>query len=211
MIRRISVLLFLSIALFSCKEDPKKVAEAQEAIVMEENMKKAAAELEVKKAEAKVQVNSVMSKLMQTPDVSAFTSALVTAGLTDTLLKNEGPYTVFAPVTPAFETLKNEELSILTTSDRREELVELLQSHIVSGKLDSVSLVKNIREGNGTYAMKTLSGETLTASKSGMDIVIKDAQGVQAVVGKSDITGSNGVVHVLDKVLAFKKAANTLK
>lgn len=211
MMRRISILLFLSIALYSCKEDPKKVAEAQEAIIMEENKKKAEAEFEVKKAEAKVQLNSVMSKLMQTPDVAAFTSALVTAELTDTLLKGEGPYTVFAPISSAFDLLKNEESSILTTADRRSELVALLQSHIVSGKMDSVALVKNIREGNGSFAMKTLSGETLTALKSGMDIVIKDSQGVRAVVGKSDITGSNGVIHVLDKVLAVKKVENTPK
>ena len=70
---------------------------------------------------------------------------------------------------------------------------------MVEGDIASSALLQKGKGGSNT--LKTLGGKTLTVVKSGMDIMIEDENGNKALVGKSDINGSNGVVHVLDKVL----------
>jgi uncharacterized surface protein with fasciclin (FAS1) repeats len=151
------------------------------------------------------QANSVLSKLMITPETKTFTSSLISVALSDMLLKEEGPYTIFAPSEDAFEAMDSESKAILTDVTERTFLERTLRSHIVEGQIDSIALTKNIRSGNGSYQITTLSGDILIATKKGMDIVLKDKNGVKAVIVKSDIIGTNGVVHVLDNVLSLEK------
>jgi uncharacterized surface protein with fasciclin (FAS1) repeats len=63
-------------------------------------------------------------------------------------------------------------------------------------------LVQNINDGNGSYSIQTLSGTILTASQEGKEIVLTDPNGQKAIIGKSDINGSNGILHALNAVLA---------
>ena len=67
--------------------------------------------------------------------------------------------------------------------------------------MDAASLVQQIQSGGGKAMLKTASGGTLTAMMRGKDVVITDAKGNGAVVTTADVYQSNGVIHVVDKVL----------
>jgi uncharacterized surface protein with fasciclin (FAS1) repeats len=150
----------------------------------------------------KNQINSIMTKAMVTTELKTFVSMIVTTGLADKLAKEDGPFTIFAPSNDAFKNLDAKKMEALLNTANKEQLTALVKSHIFKGSLDSVNLVQKIKDGNGNYKIVTLSGATYTASKEDADIVITDKNGNKAIVGKSDISGSNGVLHVLDNVLS---------
>ena len=190
----------------SCKNDTKKTEVVS---VLSPAELEALEQEKIQKEEAKKvridQANSVLSKLMITPETKTFTSSVITVALSDMLLKEKGPFTVFAPSVDAFAGLDAKSKAILTDVTERTFLERTIRSHIVAGQIDSIALTKNIRSGNGSYKITTMSGDILIATKKGMDIVLKDKNGVKAVIIKSDIVGSNGVVHVLNNVMSLEK------
>ena len=197
----LSILIVLSICFvaFSCKEEKKE----QKPIDPEKAkfLKKEKKELTV---EQKVQVGSVMAKVMATPELKMLSSFIISSELTDTLMKDAGPFTIFAPKNEAFTSLPDDTNKALSNPSNKQMLLDVIKNHIVSGEIDSSMLVQKIKENGGSYKMTSLAGTELTASKSGNDIIIKDIKGAKAVIGKSDILGSNGVVHIVDKPLAIK-------
>ncbi len=82
-------------------------------------------------------------------------------------------------------------------------MTNVLSTHIIEGNIDTVILVQEIKKSNGKYILNALSGVKLTATKEGSTIYITDENGTKAAIGKSDIIGSNGVVHLLDAVLGI--------
>ena len=72
------------------------------------------------------------------------------------------------------------------------------------GKVDAATLVKQIDAGGGKAMLKTVEGSTLTATKGGGGVMIADASGATAKVAIADVMQSNGVIHVVDKVLLPK-------
>jgi uncharacterized surface protein with fasciclin (FAS1) repeats len=84
-----------------------------------------------------------------------------------------------------------------------DELVRLIKGHVIEGNLDSTTLIQKIKEGKGSYEIISMSGAIYVASREGETIVITDVKGVSAQIGKRDVKGANGVVHVLDKVLGL--------
>lgn len=191
-----SVLVFSSF--FACKNDKKETIKVEDEIIKEAPQKVQQVKKELT-VEEKERLNSVMSKLMVTGETKNYASALVTTGLTEMLSKNEGPYTIFAPSNAAFDSIPAEKKKNLLNVKNKEALSTLLKNHMVEGDVASSALLQKGKGGSNT--LKTLGGKTLTVVKSGMDIMIEDENGNKALVGKSDINGSNGVVHVLDKVL----------
>lgn len=194
--------LFFSVLVFSsfiaCKNDKKETIKVEDEIIKEAPQKVQQVKKELT-VEEKERLNSVMSKLMVTGETKNYASALVTTGLTEMLSKNEGPYTIFAPSNAAFDSIPAEKKKNLLNVKNKEALSTLLKNHMVEGDVASSALLQKGKGGSNT--LKTLGGKTLTVVKSGMDIMIEDENGNKALVGKSDINGSNGVVHVLDKVL----------
>ena len=194
--------LFFSVLVFSsfiaCKNDKKEIIKVEDEIIKEAPQKVQQVKKELT-VEEKERLNSVMSKLMVTGETKNYASALVTTGLTEMLSKNEGPYTIFAPSNAAFDSIPAEKKKNLLNVKNKEALSTLLKNHMVEGDVASSALLQKGKGGSNT--LKTLGGKTLTVVKSGMDIMIEDENGNKALVGKSDINGSNGVVHVLDKVL----------
>ena len=81
------------------------------------------------------------------------------------------------------------------------KLTAVLTYHVVAGDLTSNVLAKKIKAGGGKAELKTVNGEKITAMMSGEKVVIKDAKGGEATVTQADVKQSNGVIHVLDKVL----------
>ncbi|QNJ96841.1 fasciclin domain-containing protein [Constantimarinum furrinae] len=147
------------------------------------------------------QANSVMAKVMATKETSTFSSLLVTSGMSESLLKEKGPYTILAPTNEAFDKLDEEKRMNFTKPEFKNEMIALVKNHIIEGDIDSVAMVQNIK--SGSYSITTLGGKTLKVTKNGSDIIFTTDTGKKAVLGKSDIKGTNGELHLVDTVLAF--------
>lgn len=112
--------------------------------------------------------------------------AVKAAGLVDTL-KGEGPFTVFAPTDEAFASLPAGTLDALL--EDKEKLAAVLTYHVVPGRLMASEVV-------GMSKAKTVQGQSLSIGKSGTKVMV-DGAGVV----KTDIVASNGIIHVIDKVV----------
>ncbi|WP_203295934.1 fasciclin domain-containing protein [Luteirhabdus pelagi] len=192
----------LSCILIGCNDATKKEADSEkvEETAVKETKKAPPAEKKELSDTEKKQVNSVMTKVMVTPEAKTFTSALVTAGLTNILSKQQGPFTVFAPSNTAFENLGEEGRRKLLSPAQSDSLQLLLKNHIVQGMMSSSDLVQQLK-AKGSITMNTIADTKLTAKMEGSQIVVQNEVGKSAVIGKSDIEGSNGTVHLLDSVL----------
>ena len=115
-------------------------------------------------------------------------AAVTAAGLVDTL-KSKGPFTVFAPTDAAFAKLPAGTVESLLKPENKSKLVAILTYHVVPGKVMSADI-----------AGKKLSVATVQGGK----INVNAMSGVMingATVVSADITASNGVIHVIDKVI----------
>ncbi|MFT4771877.1 MAG: putative surface protein with fasciclin (FAS1) repeats [Cryomorphaceae bacterium] len=137
-------------------------------------------------------------------DHTILVRAIVAADLAETLM-GEGPFTVFAPTNDAFAKLPKGTLDKLLEEDNKSQLQAILTYHVISGKLDAAAVVGAIKKGNGKAVVATVQGEELTAMLDGKNVVLMDAAGNKAIVTATDLSGSNGVIHVIDTVLMPKK------
>jgi uncharacterized surface protein with fasciclin (FAS1) repeats len=80
-------------------------------------------------------------------------------------------------------------------------LTKVLTYHVVPGRVDARALAQQIQAGGGKAMLKTASGGTLTATMSGPNVMITDDKGGAATVTTADVYQSNGVIHVVNKVL----------
>ena len=142
----------------------------------------------------------IVDNAVNSKDHTTLVAAVKAAGLVDTL-KGSGPFTVFAPTNNAFSMLPAGTVDTLLKPENKGTLTQVLTYHVVPGKIDATALAKQIQAGGGKAMLKTASGGTLTAMMRGSDVVIMDAKGGSAVVTTSDVYQSNGVIHVVDKVL----------
>lgn len=127
-------------------------------------------------------------------DFKTLTAALKAAGLDETL-KGPGPFTVFAPTDAAFAKLPEGTVETLL-KDPKGQLAEILKYHVVAGEVMAADVAK--MDGQ---KVKTVQGAELTVEVSGDKVVLVDAAGNRVNVIKTDITASNGVIHVIDAVL----------
>ena len=134
---------------------------------------------------------------------STLLSALQAAELVD-VLDQPGPYTVFAPINSAFEDLPDGALETLLDPANQADLKNLLTYHVVAGKVMAADLLQGIEAANGSMAVKTLQGASLTASLYGDQVILIDAAGDTATVISADVAASNGVVHGVDAVLMME-------
>jgi len=122
-----------------------------------------------------------------------FTSLVGALGSADgdlvSVLRGEGPFTIFAPVNSAFEDIASVVAGLSTS-----ELADVLKYHVVAGA--------NVLSGDLTNGMTvtTLNG-TFTVNISGSTVTLTDESGATINVVATDVQGTNGVIHVIDKVL----------
>ncbi|MCC5807118.1 MAG: fasciclin domain-containing protein [Opitutales bacterium] len=115
------------------------------------------------------------------------TKALETAGLID-VLQGEGPFTIFAPTDEAFESLPEGTLEELMEPENRQQLLQILAFHVVPGEVRGDDVEPGeVPTGLGLPAEVTVDGD---------EVRIDGARVVQ-----TDISASNGVVHVIDRVM----------
>ena len=144
---------------------------------------------------------SIAENASNSKDHTTLVAAVKAAGLVETL-SGPGPFTVFAPTNEAFAKLPAGTVDTLLKPENKPTLTKVLTLHVVAGKLTAADLAAKIKEGNGKAALKTVEGEILNAEMDGDKLVIVDAKGDKATVTIPDVLQSNGVVHVIDTVLA---------
>lgn len=145
----------------------------------------------------------IIDNAVNSKDHTTLVTAVKAAGLVDTL-KGSGPYTVFAPTNAAFSELPAGTVDTLLKPESKQALAGVLTYHVVPGKLDAAALKKQIASSGGKAMLKTAAGGTLTAMESGGGISVMDEKGGTARVTIADVNQSNGVIHVVDKVLLPK-------
>ena len=129
--------------------------------------------------------STVADTAARTPQLSTLNRLIAQAGLSETL-SGAGPFTVFAPSDEAFKAVPAKTLAELGSD--KELLKSVLTYHVVPGKLMSGD-VKNA-------SAKTVNGANLALAKAGTMVTVEDT-----VVLQADLLASNGVVHVIDRVL----------
>ena len=142
----------------------------------------------------------IIDNAVNSKDHTTLVAAVKAAGLVDTL-KGAGPFTVFAPTNAAFDALPAGTVDTLLKPDMKADLTKVLTYHVVPGKLDAAALSEQIAAGGGSASLNTVQGEALTAKAAGNGITLTDAKGNVATVTTADVYQSNGVIHVVDKVL----------
>ncbi len=145
----------------------------------------------------------IIDNAVNSKDHTTLVAAVKAAGLVDTL-KSAGPFTVFAPTNAAFAALPAGTVDTLLKPENKGMLTGILTYHVVSGKVDAAALTKMIMDGNGSTSFKTVAGGTLTAKSAGGKVMITDEKGGTSTVTIADVYQSNGVIHVVDKVLLPK-------
>ena len=143
---------------------------------------------------------NIIDNAVSSKDHTTLVAALKAAGLVDTL-KSAGPFTVFAPTNAAFAALPAGTVDTLLKLENKGMLIGILNNHIVPGKVDAAALTKMIMDGKGSTTFKTVAGGILTAKSVGGRVVITDEKGGSSTVTIADVYQSNGVIHVVDKVL----------
>ncbi len=113
--------------------------------------------------------------------------ALNLAGKT-AMLKEKGPYTVFAPTDEAFGKLPPGMLQDYMKPENKEKLDKLLTYHIINGAVTSKQLT--------TTKVPTVNGASLDIKVTNGEVMVNDAH-----VTRADMKASNGVIYVIDKVL----------
>lgn len=144
--------------------------------------------------------NDITDVAMGSADHTTLVAALQAAGLVDTL-KGEGPFTVFAPTNAAFDALPSGTVDTLLQPENKGDLTSVLTYHVVAGSLDSASLAEQIQQGNGSVTVTTIQGAELTVKADADGVTVTDAKGNVANVTAANLMSSNGVVHVVDRVL----------
>lgn len=116
-------------------------------------------------------------------------AAVGAAGLVDTL-KSDGPFTVFAPTDEAFAALPAGTVENLLKPENKDQLTAILTYHVLPGKVMAADIV-----GQRLH-VATVNGANVTVNGRGKTVHVNKASVISA-----DVPASNGVIHVIDKVL----------
>lgn len=146
---------------------------------------------------------TIVDNAVNSKDHTTLVAAVKAAGLVDTL-QGKGPFTVFAPTNAAFEALPAGTVDTLLKPENKDQLVKVLTCHVVATNALSDAINKMITDDGGMHPVKTVGGCTLTASEKDGKIMLTDETGGMATVTIADVRQSNGVIHVIDKVLLPK-------
>ena len=143
---------------------------------------------------------NIVENAMNSKDHTTLVAAVKAADLVATL-QSEGPFTVFAPTNKAFEALPKGTIETLLKVENKAKLATILTYHVVSGKLSSMDLMKMASDNMGKATLKTVAGENIYITMKGKKLMVTDENGGMATITIADVNQSNGVIHVIDKVL----------
>lgn len=136
---------------------------------------------------AAMAADNIVDTAKSTGKFKTLTAALDAAGKTE-MLTEKGPYTVFAPSDEAFAKLPKGTVEMLLKPENKEKLGKILAYHVIEGKVMAADVK--------TMMAKTANGAELDIKVKDGKVMVNDAH-----VVKADVKASNGVIHVIDKVL----------
>ena len=131
---------------------------------------------------------SIVAIASSNEDFKTLTAALKAADLVETL-QGDGPFTVFAPTDAAFAKLPAGTLENLLKPENKAQLAGILTYHVVAGKVTAADVVK-------LKSAKTVNGKEARITVQEGKVMVDGA-----TVTTTDITASNGVIHVIDSVI----------
>lgn len=143
---------------------------------------------------------NIVENAVNSADHTTLVAAVQAAGLVETL-QGAGPFTVFAPTNAAFNALPEGTVQTLLKPENKDQLVKILTCHVVAADAMADAIRKMVADDKGMHPVKTVGGCEFTAMVSGDAIQIKDGAGGVATVTIADVKQSNGVIHVIDRVL----------
>ena len=146
---------------------------------------------------------NIIENALNSKDHTTLVAAVKAAGLVDTL-EGPGPFTVFAPTNEAFAALPAGTVDTLLKPENKAELVKILECHVVAADATSAVVMKMIKDDGGKHEVTTVGGCKLWLQQSGSTITVTDESGNTANVTIADVKQSNGVIHVINKVLLPK-------
>lgn len=131
---------------------------------------------------------NIVETAVENGSFKTLVAAVAAAGLVETL-SSEGPFTVFAPVDDAFSALPEGTVETLVLPENKGQLAGILTYHVVAGKVMSTDLSDGMKA-------KTVNGEEITIHLNDGKVMVNDAEVVMA-----DVETTNGVIHVINKVI----------
>ena len=130
----------------------------------------------------------IVDNASMSADHTTLVAAVKQAGLVETL-KGAGPFTVFAPTNAAFDAVGKDKIDNLMKDENKEKLAKVLTYHVVAGKM----MAADLKDGQ---KLKTVEGKELKVTVKDGKVMVDGA-----TVTTADVVSSNGVTHVIDKVL----------
>ena len=146
---------------------------------------------------------TIVENAVNSKDHTTLVAAVKAAGLVDTL-NGKGPFTVFAPTNEAFEALPDGTVETLLKPENKDQLTKILTCHVVAADAHAAAIMKMVDDDGGTHPVNTVGGCKLNITYKGDKVMIEDENGNVANVTIADVDQSNGVIHVIDKVLLPK-------
>ena len=146
---------------------------------------------------------NIVENAINSKDHTTLVAAVKAAGLVPTL-ESKGPFTVFAPTNEAFNALPKGTVETLLMPENKAKLTGILTYHVVPGKISAMDLMKMVKKEKGKATLKTVNGENIFITMKGKQLMITDENGGTAKITISDVNQSNGVIHVINKVLLPK-------
>jgi uncharacterized surface protein with fasciclin (FAS1) repeats len=143
---------------------------------------------------------NIIQNAVNSKDHTTLVAAVKAAGLVDTL-SGPGPFTVFAPTNEAFAALPAGTVDNLLKPENKATLTKILTYHVVAGRLTAHDLAARVAAGGGKAMLKTVEGDSITVTGSGDAWTVTDDKCNAAHITIGDVMQSNGVIHVIDKVL----------
>ncbi len=142
-------------------------------------------------SEAAAPARNIVETATAAGSFTTLVAAVKAAGLAETL-SGSGPFTVFAPTDDAFAKLPAGTVEGLLKPENKDKLVAILTYHVVPGAL----MAKDVVDGS---KLMTVQGQELSLSIDGSKVMVESA-----MISKTDIAASNGVIHVIDSVVMPK-------
>ena len=144
---------------------------------------------------------NIVENAVNSKDHTTLVAAVKAAGLVDTLT-GPGPFTVFAPTNEAFGKLPAGTVENLVKPENKPTLTKILTYHVVPGRLSAQDLAEMVDKGGGKAMVKTVEGDGLTVMRNGnRHLTVTDDKGDVAMITIADVFQSNGVIHVVNKVM----------
>jgi uncharacterized surface protein with fasciclin (FAS1) repeats len=146
---------------------------------------------------------NIVENAVNSKDHTTLVAAVKAAGLVDTLM-TPGPFTVLAPVNAAFDALPAGTVETLLKPENKDKLTKILTCHVIAANAMAKDIDKMAMADGGMHEVTTVGGCKLKLSSKDGKVMIQDETGGTATVTIADVMQSNGVIHVIDKVLLPK-------